>query len=297
MVGFDLVGLWLASKFSTRVKLNDFSTLLIYPMALAALGDIVINRFDIVAAVLSMAAIYFYINNRQKSAWVMLALATLTKLYPAIYALLFALGYLCRHQYRMVLKRIALYCVIGLAGILPFLLIGSGGFWEFLNYHSTRGLQLESGYASLLMLLNLTGITSLEVISGPASLDVTASCIETVIIMTTVSSFLAVGLSCWFYYLSIDRYENHHDSLICICLGMTALLLVASKVFSTQFVIWLFPLVPLVSNRMRHPVWIMFVIIALLSCYIFPHNYGDLVDLNNSEVIILILRNLLVTIM
>ncbi|MDX9803030.1 MAG: glycosyltransferase 87 family protein [Dehalococcoidales bacterium] len=294
MLAFDMLGLFFISRISSNLKLGHFTTLAIYTFSFFILGDIVINRFDVIPAVLSLGAIYYYTERKYKYAWFVLALGVLTKLYPAIIAPLFAIHFIQIRQWKPLIKGVAVFVVTGLIGVVPFLAASPGGFWEFINFHSGRGLQLESGYASLLMLGDMLGLTDVEIVRSYSSVDIWAPASD---FLVAASSFITIGaiLGCyWFYYRNVVNGRQGNAGLVGYTLGILAILLVTTKVFSTQFVIWLYPVIPLIGNHMRNPAWITFGVIALLSQYIYPFNYGQLMDFEQPAVIFLILRNLLV---
>jgi hypothetical protein len=74
-------------------------------------------------------------------------------------------------------------------------------------------------------------------------------------------------------------------------------LLLTSKVFSPQFIVWLYPLFPLVSGRFRSAAWVTFLTVACLTWYIYPLHYYDLVDLRQVAVDALVLRNVLLVLL
>jgi hypothetical protein len=69
--------------------------------------------------------------------------------------------------------------------------------------------------------------------------------------------------------------------------------MVTSKVFSPQYMVWLYPLFPLVSGRFRVAIWIVFLAASCLTWYIYPLHYYDLIDTQQVAVDALILRNTL----
>jgi hypothetical protein len=73
--------------------------------------------------------------------------------------------------------------------------------------------------------------------------------------------------------------------------------MITNKVFSPQFMVWLYPLFPLVNGRLRPAIWVAFLLTACLTWYIYPLNYWDLVDTEQSAVNALILRNVLMLLM
>jgi hypothetical protein len=73
--------------------------------------------------------------------------------------------------------------------------------------------------------------------------------------------------------------------------------LLASKVLSPQYLIWLIPLLPLVLNRWRFAVWVIFAIIGGLTFCIFPLNYLALMNLDTGAVAVLFFRNVLILVL
>ena len=69
--------------------------------------------------------------------------------------------------------------------------------------------------------------------------------------------------------------------------------MLTSKVFSPQFIIWLYPLIPLISRQWRHTSWIIFLLASVLTYYVFPQHYGELIQGNLKLIATLLLRNVL----
>jgi len=294
MLAFDLLGLYFASRLSRRLGLGHFATLAIYSFSFFILGDIAINRFDVVPAVLSLGAIYYFLEKKNKTAWFVLALGVLAKLYPAIIAPLFIIPYLRKKEFKPLVKNLVIFVATGLVVALPFFIASPEGFWNFITFHSGRGLQLESGYASLLMLGKMLGLTQAEIVLAYSSVDIWAPVADFLI---AASTFITLGgiFACYVVYFRRTKKEQDNGLVLtCFSVGVLAVLLVTAKIFSTQFVIWLYPLIPFINGKIRHSAWIMFALIGLLSQYIYPHNYGELMNFEQPAVIFLILRNLLV---
>jgi hypothetical protein len=71
------------------------------------------------------------------------------------------------------------------------------------------------------------------------------------------------------------------------------MLLLTSKVVSTQFMLWLVPFIPLVTGRARHAVWVAFVGVGFFSWYTYPIHYWDLRNLHLTPMQVITLRNVL----
>ena len=69
--------------------------------------------------------------------------------------------------------------------------------------------------------------------------------------------------------------------------------LVASKVLSPQYLIWVLPLLPLVTGPRRGVIWGVFVTAGLLTYYIYPLHYPDLLGREPVAVVALAARNVL----
>jgi len=74
------------------------------------------------------------------------------------------------------------------------------------------------------------------------------------------------------------------------------ILLLTSKIFSPQFLIWLLPLLPLINGQQRHTIW-LFLVIGGLTWYIFPYHYIEF-ELGEPYLIAMVAaRNLLLAVM
>ena len=124
-------------------------------------------------------------------------------------------------------------------------------------------------------------------------------------------SFLLMGLGMlavyWLYFRSSRRLEHQPGRMapqgrplaevLNYCFAAITVLLATSKVFSPQFMVWLYPLFPLVSGRLRSAVWLAFLAAACLTWYIYPLHYYDLVDTQGVPVDALFLRNTLIVLL
>ena len=69
--------------------------------------------------------------------------------------------------------------------------------------------------------------------------------------------------------------------------------MLTSKMLSPQFLVWLLPLVPLVSGSQRYGLWTGLAVTGILTALIFPRNYVPLLDLDSAMIMVLLARNLL----
>ena len=284
MLLLDLVVLFIIWKLASRLKMRIWYALAIYTLCLLAIGLVVTGRFDMLPATLVLVALYAFISGKNKTAWVVLALGMTAKLYPIIIAPLFAL-YLLRHQqYRKLVQGIAIFGGIVLVLNLPWIIINASGYWEFLSYHLERGLHAESSYGSVLLIGQMMGITQVDaamtygswnLISPMADNLAQSSFYVTVIFLLITYAFYATRLWGKSGDIAEEKMFGNGAAELILRYSLLAvfIMLLTSKVFSPQFLIWLCPLIPLVRTRWRYIPWLLFLVIGGLSQYIYPHNY------------------------
>src|SRR5438034_325406 len=120
-------------------------------LAPLALGPVVLSRFDLWPAALTVAALAALIADRRRLAFALLGAAVAAKLYPLVLAPL-ALTYVWRRHGRRAAAEGAAVCggVIA-ACFVPFLVLAPHGVVESFSGQASRPLQIESLGASLLL--------------------------------------------------------------------------------------------------------------------------------------------------
>jgi uncharacterized membrane protein len=307
MLLFDIVGLLLVLGIGRKAGISPWSCLIGYTLATVAIGSIMVQRFDMIPAVITTAAVYAFSRGNYKVAWAILAIGTMTKLYPGLLAPLFLIYQWRRGGLRSTIPSMAAFTVVILLIVVPLSALDSHGFISSFTIQSQRALQLESTYASLLLLSNSLGMISAQPIQGNISFDIASSLAGPLARYSFV--FMGLGLLAAYglYYRNCRKLSQSPDHVIPDASSLADLLnyafvtlvvlLVTSKVFSPQFMVWLYPLFPLVSGRFRSTVWIVFLSASCLTWYIYPLHYYDLIDTQQAAVDALILRNTLLIFM
>lgn len=303
IVLFDLLGLFLVAKLAQRLNRSLMTSLTIYTLALVTIGPLMADRYDLIPAVLTLLAIYAFCYGKQKIAWVMLALGTMTKVYPAIIAPIFLLYNLRYKQYRRILSGTITYAVASVIIVAPFLLLAPKGFLYSFGYHVERGLQLETTYSSILLLGHSLGLVSVKLEFAFGAWNVVSPAADNLARLSELLLLLALALVYWRFYHAQREGAVPQSDLTVDQLGTGNLIngsflailafLVFGKVLSPQFIIWLYPLVPLVAGRARNWTWVAFIFIAFLTYYIYPLHYFELMALEQSAIMILVIRNVL----
>ncbi|MCL2679377.1 MAG: hypothetical protein FWF18_03750 [Dehalococcoidia bacterium] len=308
MLAFNIAGLYMVYDMARQAKLSPWSVLIGYTLAIAAIGSIAVQRFDLPPAIMMLAALWAFSRSRYKIAWGVLVVGGMTKIFPLALAPLFLLYQLWRGDLRKLLPSLAVCAGAAVVIAVPFLIVDAGGFFAAFTTQGGRDLQLESLYASLLLFADSLGIGNATPYQGPVSLDVasplSASLARMSFVFMALGAFLMYGL--YFRHLrksgvrDLPRYGMPNDDLtqmINYSFAVVLVLILTSKVFSPQFILWLYPLFPLLSGRFRAALWGIFIVAACFTQYIYPVRYWDLVDKQVVMVWVLLLRNALLVLM
>ena len=300
---FNLLGLFLISALARRLNLSLWKTLAVYTLALLAIGPIIAHRYDLIPAIMVLLALYTFSRGKYKTSWALLAVGMMTKIYPAILAPIFLLYHWRHRQNRQVIVGVATFAITTAVIMAPFLLLSPDGLWQSFSYHAQRGLQCESTYSSFLLLGQTLGLTSLEIEFSFGSYNVTSPLANILAKISPLLILFSLGAVYWFFHKSQGGRAvvqqtlspiNQPDTARIVNYSLIAILafMLTSKVLSPQFIIWLYPLIPLVAGRWRRISWLMFIVIGLMTYFIYPVAYGGIIIKSHPLVIgMLVLRN------
>ncbi len=310
----DLVALLILTKLTSHLNLKIWSVLGIYTLCLVAVGPIVTGRFDLLPATLVIIALYAFLSGRNKTAWGFLALGATAKLYPLILAPLFFLYLARQQQYRRLVQGIAVFAVVVLVLNLPWILVNWDGYCNlnndtsFLGYHVARGLHSESTYGSVILIGQLMGLTQVDAGMQYGSWDITSTAADAIANYSFYITFAFLALLYFMYMKMLLRKPrnieerwilNKEEVQLILRYSILAVLimLLTSKVFSPQFLIWLCPLIPIVRTKWPYIPLLLFVIAGAITQYIYPHNYIEFELFTPHLVVLHAMRNWLLVMM
>jgi len=274
---------------------------LTFTLGLALLSRVAFDRLDLFLSALVLLALGVLIRGRWPM-WslLVLALAVVFKVVPIALAPIWVIGSvpvaLLANRNGPGGWRQLLLSVAGrgltLAGLvllifLPFYLLVGSRALVFFTYHKDRGIEIESTYAAVLGTLKHTTGHELAVVSGHGGCDLVSPLTPVltqmapfalgVLLLGAIGLFLAVLLRAVPAGPSAVGAPNHlaaaHPALFTGFLIVFVLVfLLANKVFSPQFVLWLLPLAPLVplGRRPRRFFQTGFLGVCLLTHFIYP---------------------------
>ena len=301
MLIFDIAGMLILFYAARRARISEWLALTGYTLAMVAIGSIMVQRFDMIPAVMTLGALFAFSRGNYKLAWGILAIGTMTKLIPGLLAPLFLIYQWKQGGWRSVIPGLVIFAGMILIIALPFISYSSHGFIAAFTVQGRRPLQLESTYSSILLLMSSLGLISAVPVQGLISFDLVSPAAGPLAKYSI--GFIGLGLLLVYvlFYRSLRGIKREETSsspemlaqLFNYSFAALVVFMVTNKVFSPQYMVWLYPLFPLVSGRFRSAVWVVFLTISCLTWYIYPIHYYDLIDTQQVPVDALIMRNAL----
>lgn len=261
-------------------------------------------RYDLFPALLTAVAVWAAIERRPALVGFALGLGMLAKLYPAALLPALALPWLAPLDLGRLTRLAAVFGLTVLLGLLPFITLAGPDAFGFLGYYVGRGLQIESIGGGLPILAGLVGGEAPRLSTGFGAVHVEGPLARALLGALPVLSVVGFGLLAW---LALSRVRGEARSaggaidaegdgrvrpptLVAIALASVLVLLVTSKVYSIQYVVWIVPFVALLRGWQF---WLGAAIVGL-TMPIHPVLYADLVQQEALPILVLNLRNALV---
>jgi hypothetical protein len=289
----DLIAVYLIHLIASENGRSHWKMLAIYTVCLLALGPIVALQYDIFPAVIVLSSIYFFYHHKYKLSWGLLAVGAMTKLFPAVLMPVYLICHLKNRQLKESGYGILTFMIISVLAVMPFVLSGGCSIVNMIEYHAERGIQLESLYSAVLMIANQLGLTEIEIVFNHGAYHLAGSASDIAADTSVFIMIICLLIVYFVIYKGTTKRDFRIDQLGMYALMVLAALLAVSKVLSPQYLIWVFPLFALLSGRWRFMLTALFVMIGIMTYWIFPHNYTDLVRMQPAAVTVLIIRNML----
>jgi hypothetical protein len=249
------------------------------------LGNVMLSRFDLWVAALTVGAVAALLWEREATSAVVLGAAIATKLFPAVLAPIGLVWIWRRSGAREALAWAALVTATCAAVFLPFLAVAPGGVWHSITVQLDRPLQIESLGAQVLIVVHLLFGTTLHVFST-MSQNVSGPGTHAVAIVSGIAQAAAL-VAIWLLYA---RGPRTRERLVVYAAAAVTAFVAFGKVLSPQFLVWLLPVVPLVRSRLAQ---VLLVTALVLTQIEFPARYWQLAtELRPSIVAVVLARDL-----
>ncbi len=293
-LGTAVALVWLAARRWSAESVG-YTQLALFSLVLAA-WPMVIWRFDIMPAFLTLLALVAVAANRPAWAGLALGLGTAMKLYPVLLLPVLVVFYVFSGRRRSAaLALLGFLAIVVSTAAMLFVLAGEDGF-TFLTYQAERGLEIESVLAGIVLLAhNLIGAEAVTTFDF-GSVQVESPLIETLSLPNQLA-LLALGVALAMSLLASFRADSRRradgsvggQTLIRYIVATLLLAMIANKVLSPQYVAWLIPFGALLPRRQS----LVLVVICALTTLIYPLFFATLRDFNGWSISLLNIRNLL----
>ena len=252
----------------------------LYIVVCFCLFEFVMDRFDIFPTLMCLFALYFFKTNRMNLVWIMIAIGTMTKLFPALMAPIFLIHLCMNGMKREALKGVGICVVIGIISMLPFLIADPETMFTFLTYHMDRGMQTESLVSSFLMLFDKVGLIDIgyqfnygsDHIYGPIP-DAIAGIMLYIMIIMIAATYIIYG-----NLVHRIKEENVFLGITFACTIVIMIFILINKVLSSQYLIWIIPFVVLtcilMNQQWKKKTSIIFTVSIILTQLAFAVNIG-----------------------
>ena len=284
---FMVIGLLLVSKLAERMGHDQRRAMLVYAVLTLLMLEFVVDRYDIFPAILTLASFYMFASRRHGWACLLLAVATMTKLYPAV---LFPLYFLyLAHGRRWRDAGVSALAFFGSAAAIAAVawVINPELITNFLSYHTDRPLQIESVPSSAVYVLSLLGLADYRIqpFADPGSFgsDNMVGPVPDAVAGAMMPLMVALILAVYAAYAYARRRGADDSGLRLIGLAAVAVLMlfmVANKVFSSQYLIWVIAPIAFVavsgSGAFERRVLLLTVLTFVLTQANFAYNAGYL---------------------
>lgn len=273
VVVFTLLGLYYLLKICEKTKVNRVLVTVVLLVLVIIYFTDMMKKFDVMPMAFTIASLYYFIQRRFGPAYALIMFAALIKIYPALILVVYIVINCLEHaEYRRrnVMQGVIAAVVVGLVAVVPLMMMSVpfSDIMSFVTFHTDRGFQVESVAGVIIQALGLLGLTSFSIVGAHYTWDVAGPLSDAILpywnfvyISAIVATIILIAI---YVVRSRDEVECGWNarSLMAMAMLITLVFILTNKVFSTQYMIWIFPFLaflPFTSNN-----WKMAVAVAVL---------------------------------
>ena len=284
-----VVAIWAVARLLTELDASSRRlTLALAVMVVTPplLGQVFLNRYDPYAAMIAVLCLTALVLRRERVAAGWLSAGFEAKVFPLAAAPVAAIRIWRTRGRRSLAESAAVFVAVAIAISGFFLVVAFGGIGYSYRSQVTRGLQIESMGASVLLVADKLGLYTAR--AGPAppgEIDLLGRFPDAIGYLSFAVEIAAILAVVWVYWRSREDDENLVTAFAASIVAYT----IFSKVLSPQYLTWLVPLV--VACRSRAASVLMLASLPLTQAEVYWGKHGLLEA--NWSVWLLALRNLL----
>ena len=296
---FLVINCILMVRITDRLPSSQHRTLFVIVSWMVFSNNFIFTRGDIFVSAMALFGILLFLDKRYTTSSVLFALATMTKLYPILIFGVLMISILAKHENRTLIRSGVVFLLVCVLVELPFIIADASTAFDYLTYHSDRGLQIQSLISSVFLVYNVFVPGSVTVIKSHYSETIVNTVADTIASYINELAILAMVLFCIWVIIrlrkrSISQKEN---APLILVPAIVMLFITFSKVYSAQYLIWIAPLLILVVTDTIAPEERKRLLFAYLGLGLFTYidetcTYGALCNLEPIGVLVIVMKNL-----
>lgn len=287
---FQAVAIWCVSRmvpdrFGSK---RDLVTIVFALMMLVYISESV-KKFDGIVMSLTVISLYFFVKGRWGPAYAIIAVAAFTKMYPCFLLVLMLAYNIITSKGGVKAVRTGIIATSAVAAIsfVPLWIAGVpfADSMSFIGYHTGRGFQVESTVATIVQIMAFMGITEATIVPSNYTHDVIGPITDALSPYWVAVCLFAVALALIFCFRAMLRDRGGCDAvkLSAMVMLVCTTFVLTNKVFSTQYMMWIFPFIALMccacrfdTPRMRAmALLVVFLLIQLVCMSIIGLDIGS----------------------
>ncbi len=212
----------------------------------------ILPKFDLLPGMLTLLAVLLLARGHDRGAWVALAAAVLFKGYAIVLAPLFLLYQYRVHGHRGWWRGPLAGLAVSAAVIVPLFLVDGLKMLKALLYHVQRGVEIESVYASVVLLAHGLYQVPVKVTTGAEVLsrDVFSGLNGPLVALLPWLFGLAILATYAVAWVRL-RDDPTPEALLLLSMAAIAAFIIAFKALPTHYLLWLCPMGAVTLGRAR----------------------------------------------
>ena len=296
---FLIIGLILIRKLANHYGMNPFVAFFTYVLSIFLLDYFIYDRFDVIVAVIVLAATYLVLKGHTGWAVFLIIFGMFVKLYPALLIPLLMIPHLAQGRFIIASKLFGLSIILCVLFILPFIWMSPDNVWNFMSYHGDRGLQIESVAASFIMFIGLFIPLDYYTDHSFGSYNISGSICDSVASIMMLVMIIMIVLIYVLYYLHCRRTKGADEDkgMLMVFFLVIMAFIIFNKVFSAQYVIWalllLIPVLFVMSGEKQTLDCSLICVVMMLFTMWMVDQYDSLLSHEAYGIILLFVRNII----
>jgi len=280
-----LVVMWLTARLAEAAGGNARTAAWLVALSPLLCGALLRTHFDLVVVALLLGGLLALVHDRPALGFALLGAGAMSKLFPALAALVAVAWLLARGRARDAAFGALLFVLVCVAVSVPF---AGRGYVDAYTFHLDRPVQIESTPASVLLVAGGSRVTGDPIRPDRfKSNGLDGGGAGAVQVLFAVLQVLAIAV----VVAGVARGRGDPRGLVLATFAALLAFVALGKVLSPQYVAWLVPFAALAWVWRRRAAAVLCALAIALTLVEFPGRYWDLVGGEDWVVALVAARN------